>query len=127
MSDSSKKEDELAGSEQPFVQHLIELRDRLVKATLAIVVVAIVRLLRCTIRLKPGTKRCFQFIVRAHFHGTAVGQCNRYRENEFITTISTQTAALLNAVQGLVNRFINGGRCGIIRFVAGDNECCHGH
>ena len=42
MSDSSKKEDELAGSEQPFVQHLIELRDRLVKATLAIVVVAIV-------------------------------------------------------------------------------------
>lgn len=42
MSDSSKKEDELAGSEQPFVQHLIELRDRLVKATLAIVMVAIV-------------------------------------------------------------------------------------
>lgn len=42
MSDFSNKEDELAGSEQPFVQHLIELRDRLVKATLAIVVVAIV-------------------------------------------------------------------------------------
>ncbi len=41
MTDSSKKDDELAGSEQPFVQHLIELRDRLVKATLAIVVVAI--------------------------------------------------------------------------------------
>ncbi len=42
MTDPSKKEDELAGSEQPFVQHLVELRDRLVKATLAIVVVAIV-------------------------------------------------------------------------------------
>jgi sec-independent protein translocase protein TatC len=41
MTDSSKKDDELAGSEQPFVQHLVELRDRLVKATLAIVVVAI--------------------------------------------------------------------------------------
>jgi sec-independent protein translocase protein TatC len=42
MSDSSKKDDELAGTEQPFVTHLIELRDRLVKATLAIAVVAIV-------------------------------------------------------------------------------------
>ena len=41
MTDSPKKEDELAGSEQPFVQHLVELRDRMVKATLAIVVVAI--------------------------------------------------------------------------------------
>jgi sec-independent protein translocase protein TatC len=32
----SERHDELAGTEQPFVQHLIELRDRLVKATLAI-------------------------------------------------------------------------------------------
>ncbi len=38
MSDSYK--DELAGTEQPFVQHLIELRDRLVKATIAVVVAA---------------------------------------------------------------------------------------
>jgi len=42
MSDSPQKDDELAGSEQPFVQHLIELRDRLVKATISIVVVALV-------------------------------------------------------------------------------------
>jgi sec-independent protein translocase protein TatC len=35
-------EDELAGTEQPFVAHLIELRDRLVKAMLAIGVVAAV-------------------------------------------------------------------------------------
>lgn len=41
MTDSEKKDDELAGSEQPFVAHLVELRDRLVKAVLAIVVVAI--------------------------------------------------------------------------------------
>ena len=41
MADSPKKDDELAGTEQPFVQHLMELRDRLVKASLAIVVVAI--------------------------------------------------------------------------------------
>ncbi len=38
MSDTDK--DELAGTEQPFVQHLIELRDRLVKATIAVVVAA---------------------------------------------------------------------------------------
>jgi sec-independent protein translocase protein TatC len=37
MSDTSPQ-DELAGTEQPFVQHLIELRDRLVKATLAVLV-----------------------------------------------------------------------------------------
>lgn len=42
MSDSSNKEDELAGTEQPFVQHLIELRDRLVRAAMAVVVVAVV-------------------------------------------------------------------------------------
>jgi len=41
MADSPQKEDELAGTEQPFVQHLIELRDRLVKAVLAIAVVAV--------------------------------------------------------------------------------------
>jgi sec-independent protein translocase protein TatC len=37
MSDTSPQ-DELAGTEQPFVQHLIELRDRLVKATMAVLV-----------------------------------------------------------------------------------------
>ena len=38
MSDTPKPtpEDELAGTEQPFVQHLMELRDRLIKAMLAI-------------------------------------------------------------------------------------------
>jgi len=37
MSDNPSN-DELAGTEQPFVQHLIELRDRLVKATIAVLV-----------------------------------------------------------------------------------------
>jgi len=37
MSDTPSQ-DELAGTEQPFVQHLIELRDRLVKATIAVMV-----------------------------------------------------------------------------------------
>ena len=42
MSDPQKKpEDELAGTEQPFVQHLVELRDRLVKAIIAIAIAAL--------------------------------------------------------------------------------------
>ncbi|HZY16318.1 MAG TPA: twin-arginine translocase subunit TatC, partial [Ramlibacter sp.] len=36
------QEDELAGTEQPFVAHLIELRDRLIRAVIAIGVVAAV-------------------------------------------------------------------------------------
>ncbi|GAB3363607.1 MULTISPECIES: twin-arginine translocase subunit TatC [Giesbergeria] len=39
MSDHSPQ-DELAGTEQPFVQHLMELRDRMVKALLAVLVAA---------------------------------------------------------------------------------------
>ncbi len=42
MTDSSKKADELAGTEQPFVAHLVELRDRLVKAAIAVAVAAVV-------------------------------------------------------------------------------------
>ena len=36
MSTENSKDDELAGTEQPFVQHLIELRDRLIRACAAI-------------------------------------------------------------------------------------------
>jgi sec-independent protein translocase protein TatC len=39
MADSTE-EDELAGTEQPFVAHLVELRDRLIKAMIAIGIVA---------------------------------------------------------------------------------------
>ncbi len=39
MSGTDNKEDELAGTEQPFVAHLVELRNRLVRASLAIAVV----------------------------------------------------------------------------------------
>lgn len=41
MADATPKDDELAGTEQPFVQHLVELRDRLIKIAIAIAVVAI--------------------------------------------------------------------------------------
>ena len=43
MTDPNSKpepEDELAGTEQPFVAHLMELRDRLIKALIAVAVVA---------------------------------------------------------------------------------------
>jgi len=40
MADPQSKEDELAGTEQPFVQHLMELRDRLLKALAAMGVMA---------------------------------------------------------------------------------------
>ena len=42
MSDTPNREDELAGTEQPFVAHLVELRDRLIKAIFAVAVVAAV-------------------------------------------------------------------------------------
>jgi sec-independent protein translocase protein TatC len=41
MADEKAKVDELAGTEQPFVQHLVELRDRLIRIVIAIGVVAI--------------------------------------------------------------------------------------
>lgn len=42
MADDQSKDDELAGTEQPFVQHLMELRDRLVKSMIAMAVVTVV-------------------------------------------------------------------------------------
>ena len=42
MSDNDQRPDELEGTEQPFVTHLIELRDRLVKALLAMAVAFVV-------------------------------------------------------------------------------------
>ncbi|MBX9835557.1 MAG: twin-arginine translocase subunit TatC [Burkholderiaceae bacterium] len=40
MADTSTKNEDLSGTEQPFVQHLMELRDRLVKAAIAIGIAA---------------------------------------------------------------------------------------
>jgi len=39
MTDSSSKEDELAGTEQPFIQHLFELRDRLLRSVYGVAAV----------------------------------------------------------------------------------------
>ena len=69
MTDGKDKEDELAGTEQPFVSHLIELRDRLIRVVIALVAVfallcvwpginALYDLLAAplTSNLPPGTK-----------------------------------------------------------------------
>ena len=44
MTDPGNKEDELAGTEQPFVQHLFELRDRLLHALYGVAAVLVVLL-----------------------------------------------------------------------------------
>ncbi len=51
------KDDELAGTEQPFVAHLIELRDRLIKALIAVAVAGAV------LALWPGPGRLYDFLA----------------------------------------------------------------
>ena len=50
-------EDELAGTEQPFVAHLMELRSRLVKSALAVIAVAIV------LGFFPGSKALYDWLA----------------------------------------------------------------
>lgn len=50
-------EDELAGTEQPFVAHLIELRDRLIRAMAAVLVVAGV------LFIYPGASRLYDVLA----------------------------------------------------------------
>lgn len=57
MTNKTIPDDELAGSEQPFVQHLIELRDRLVRACIAIAVVAI------ALSIYPGPGQLYDLLA----------------------------------------------------------------
>jgi sec-independent protein translocase protein TatC len=57
MTDSPKKEDELAGTEQPFVQHLVELRDRLLHSLYGIATVLAVLL------FYPGPSRLYDLLA----------------------------------------------------------------
>ena len=56
-SKASEKVDELAGTEQPFVQHLVELRDRLIKIVIAIGIVAI------ALALYPGPGALYDILA----------------------------------------------------------------
>jgi len=51
-------EDELAGTEQPFVAHLMELRDRLVRAIIAVAVAALV------LALYPGPAALYDILAQ---------------------------------------------------------------
>ena len=57
MTDPEKKEDELAGTEQPFVQHLFELRDRLLHALYGVGAVLMVLL------LYPGPSHLYDLLA----------------------------------------------------------------
>ena len=58
MTDSKKDpEDELAGTEQPFVTHLMELRDRLIKSMVAVAVVA------CVLAVYPGPGHLYDLLA----------------------------------------------------------------
>ena len=57
MADSVNKEDELAGTEQPFIQHLIELRDRLLHSIYGIAAVLVVLL------FYPGPSKLYDLLA----------------------------------------------------------------
>jgi len=57
MAEDQSKEDELAGTEQPFVQHLMELRDRLIKAMAAIAVTTVI------LALYPGPAALYDILA----------------------------------------------------------------
>ena len=58
MSDTSSSEkDELAGSEQPFIQHLKEMRDRLVKSLIAVAVACVF------LSLFPGPAQLYDLLA----------------------------------------------------------------
>ena len=59
MSDPQKPtEDELAGTEQPFVAHLIELRDRIIKAFIAVAVAGV------ALALYPGPAALYDILAQ---------------------------------------------------------------
>ena len=58
MAQTPEPEDELAGTEQPFVEHLMELRNRLVKAIVAILVVVGV------LAIYPGPDALFDLLAK---------------------------------------------------------------
>ena len=63
MTDPKNKEDELAGTEQPFVQHLMELRDRLLYCIYGLVIAGIL------LAIWPGPSGLIDLVaipIRAH-------------------------------------------------------------
>ena len=57
MTDAEKKDDELAGTEQPFVQHLVELRDRLLHSLYGVAAILAVLL------FYPGPSKLYDLLA----------------------------------------------------------------
>jgi sec-independent protein translocase protein TatC len=57
MASDNSKEDELAGTEQPFVAHLVELRDRLIKAAIAVGIAVLI------LALYPGPAALYDLLA----------------------------------------------------------------
>ena len=57
MTDTENRDDELAGTEQPFVQHLVELRDRLLRSIYGIAAILAVLL------FYPGPSRLYDLLA----------------------------------------------------------------
>lgn len=57
MADDPNPEDELAGTEQPFVQHLMELRDRLLKSIVAMAIATVL------LALYPGPAALYDILA----------------------------------------------------------------
>ena len=57
MSDNKPPDDELAGTEQPFVQHLFELRDRLLRAVYGIAAIFAV------LAFFPGPSKLYDYLA----------------------------------------------------------------
>ena len=53
----SDPKDELAGTEQPFVQHLLELRDRLVRAMIVLIVACVI------LSIYPGPATLYDWLA----------------------------------------------------------------
>jgi sec-independent protein translocase protein TatC len=58
MASDNSKDDELAGTEQPFVQHLVELRDRLIKAAIAVGVALVI------LAIYPGPAALYDILAQ---------------------------------------------------------------
>lgn len=58
MASDNPKDDELAGTEQPFVQHLVELRDRLIKAAIAVGVALVI------LAIYPGPAALYDILAQ---------------------------------------------------------------
>ncbi|TAK81170.1 MAG: twin-arginine translocase subunit TatC [Aquabacterium sp.] len=67
MSTPPPSSDELEGSEQPFVSHLIELRDRLIKALYGVAAIAI------ALALYPGPRHLYDLLAQPLLHAMPAG------------------------------------------------------